>query len=292
MYADGVDVLHVADGDGGVGRVAHDLVLYLLVAADALFHQHLVDGRDGEGVLGELAQLRLVVGEAAAGAAEGEGRAQHDGVAYVLRRLYAALYGLRRLAGQHGLAQALAELLELLAVLGELDALDLRAQDLDAALVQHAEPLELHREVEARLAAYAGDYGVRALVADYARDVLGGQRLHIHLVGDRGVGHYGGGVGVCEHDLIALLAQGEAGLGAGVVEFGGLAYDDGAGAYDEYLAYVGALRHFSSPSPADLRSGRRGGRCPAGRACSPGGTARRRYCRRRFSCPRPCCPAG
>ena len=259
MDADGVDVLHVADRDGRVGGVAHDLVLYLLVAADALLNQHLVHGRDGQRVLGQLAQLGLVVGKAAAGAAEGEGRAQYDGVADARGGLDAALERLGGLAGQHGLAQALTELLELLAVLGQLYALHAGAQHLHAALGEDAELLQLHGEVQAGLAAYAGDDGVRALIADDARDVLGSQRLHVHLVRHAGVGHDGRGVGVGQHDLVALLAQREAGLGAGVVEFGGLTYDDGSGAYDEYLVYVGSLGHLAHspfPSMATKRSNR------------------------------------
>ena len=38
MNADGVDVLHAADGDGMVGGIAHDLKLDLLVALDTLLH--------------------------------------------------------------------------------------------------------------------------------------------------------------------------------------------------------------------------------------------------------------
>ena len=61
------------------------------------------------------------------------------------------------------------------------------------------------------------------------------QRLDIHVVGDVLVGHDGGGVGVDQHHLHALLLQGAAGLGAGVVELGGLADDDGAGAQHQDL---------------------------------------------------------
>lgn len=56
-----------------------------------------------------------------------------------------------------------------------------------------------------------------------------------------GVGHDGGRVGVHEDDLVALLAEGLHGLGAGVVELAGLADDDGAGTEDHDLLYVGAL---------------------------------------------------
>ena len=44
--AHGVDVFHVADGDGGVVAVPHHLVFDFLVALDALFHQHLMHGAE------------------------------------------------------------------------------------------------------------------------------------------------------------------------------------------------------------------------------------------------------
>ena len=44
MYAYGVNVFHVAYGDGGIVRVAHYLVFDLLVALDALFHENLMHG--------------------------------------------------------------------------------------------------------------------------------------------------------------------------------------------------------------------------------------------------------
>ena len=74
-----VDVLHVADHQAVVPRVAHDLVLQLLPAAQALVDDHL--GRVNEGLGAEAVQLRLVRGEAAAEASEREGRAHQHRVA-------------------------------------------------------------------------------------------------------------------------------------------------------------------------------------------------------------------
>ena len=51
------------------------------------------------------------------------------------------------------------------------------------------------------------------------------------------------GLRVDQHDLVALLAQGLARLGAGVVELAGLADDDRAGADEQDLLEVGTLRH-------------------------------------------------
>ena len=47
-----------------------------------------------------------------------------------------------------------------------------------------------------------------------------------------GIGHDGGRIGIDQHDLVAQFSQGLAGLGAGIVEFTGLADDDGTGTDD------------------------------------------------------------
>ena len=202
---------------------------------------------EGERVLGDLQQLLLIVGKAAACAAERERRAQHHGIADVERCLAALVERVRRFGREHRLAQRLAQLLEFFAVLRARDALAPRAEYLNLALVQHALFLELHHEIQPRLPADAGHDCVRAFVADDARHVFGRERLHVHLVGNGGVGHDGRGVGVCQHDLIALLAQGKARLRARVVELGGLPDDDRAGADDQNLVNVGSLRHGRHP---------------------------------------------
>jgi len=247
VYADRVDVLHVADGDRGVVAVAHDLVLDLLVALDALLDEHLLDGREPERVFHQRAELVLAVGEAAAGAAERERRAQHDRIADLFRRLNALVDRVCDQGRQHRLPELLAELLEQLAVLGALDRARRRAEQLDLALAQHALFLELHREVQPRLAADAGHDRVRALEAQDFREVLELQRLHIDLVGDGRVRHDRRGVRVHEDDLVALLLERQARLRSGIVELRRLPDDDGSRADDEYLVDVRALRHGVQP---------------------------------------------
>ena len=204
-------------------------------------------GGEGEGVFREGLELLVVVGKAAARAAEREGRAQHHGVADLARGAAALVDARRDHAREHRLAERLAQGLELLAVLRAGDALRPRAEHLDLALLQHALLTERHHEVQPRLAADARHDRVRALIADDARDVFRRERLHVYLVRDCGVGHDRRGVGVCEHDLIALLAQSETGLRARVVKFGGLTDHDGAGADHEDLVNVGSLRHGGPP---------------------------------------------
>ena len=73
------------------------------------------------------------------------------------------------------------------------------------------------------------------------------QGLDIDFIRHGLVGHNGGGVGVDQHDLDAILPQGAAGLGAGVVEFRGLADDNGARADNQYLFNILIQRHFIPP---------------------------------------------
>ena len=147
MHADRVDIFHVADGDRRVIRIAHDLILDFLISFDALFHEHLVHGRELQGVFQDVRRFLVVGGEAAARAAQGERRAQHDRIADLVRSADAFLDGMYGDGGEHRLAQLFAELFEQRAVLGAVDALAARAQKLNLTFAEHAAALQLHREV-------------------------------------------------------------------------------------------------------------------------------------------------
>ena len=75
VHAHRVDVLDRADDDAVVRLVADHLHLELLPAEHALLDQHLGGRRGVEAALDDLGELLAVVGDAAAGAAEREGRA-------------------------------------------------------------------------------------------------------------------------------------------------------------------------------------------------------------------------
>ena len=247
--AHGIHIFHVADGDGIVAAVAHNLVFDLLVAPDALFHQHLMDRGEGQGVFHQRGALEFIVGKAAAGAAQGEGGAQHHGIADVRRGGQALFQGVGDPGGEDGLSQVLAELFEQVPVLGLPDAGGGGAQQLHAAFLQDPLPVQVHGQIQARLAADAGDDGVRPLMADDPGQIFQSRRLHVDLIRHGGIRHNGGRVGIAQDHLIAFLLQGHAGLGSGVVEFGGLTDDDGAGADDQDLSDVRSLRHKSSLLP-------------------------------------------
>jgi len=247
MDAHGVDVLHAADADGRVVVVAHHLELDLLVSLDALLDEHLMYGRKEQGVAHHLAQLLLVVGEAAARAAQRIGGTQHDGIADLGGDLDGLLDRHGDLRLDHRLAQRFAQLLEKLAVLGTFDRLERGAQNLDLTLFQNALLGELHREVQTRLPAQSRHDGVGAFEADDLGDVFERQRLHVYLVRNMRVGHDRGGVRIHENHLVALFLECEAGLRARIVEFGGLSDDDRTRTDNHYLLYISSLRHFYAP---------------------------------------------
>ena len=83
-----------------------------------------------------------------------------------------------------------------------------------------------HRQVQASLSAKRGQEPVGPFALDDARDDVDGQGLDVDDVGDVLVGHDRGRVGVDEDRGDALLAQGLAGLRAGVIELGCLADDN------------------------------------------------------------------
>ena len=224
--------------------VTHDFKLNFLVALDALFHQYLMDGGEVESVDTNLLQLLLVIGKAAAGAAQSKGGAQHHGVADAQCSGLGFFQRVGDFRGNNRLTDGLAHFLEQLPVFCPLNGGEGGAQQLHPALLQNALLFQLHGQVQAGLTADAGNDGIGALVTNNLCNVFQGQGLHVHLVCNGGVGHDGGGVGVCQDDLVAFLFQCQARLGAGVVKFRCLTNHDGAGADDEYFFDVCSLCHY------------------------------------------------
>ena len=272
--AHGVDILHGADLDDVAGGVPHDLELDLLPAGDAPLDEHLAHPGEVDAPVGNLPQGGLVVGDAAAGAPQGIGGPDDDRIADAPGELHRGLHALHHVAGDAGLANGLHGVLEALAVLRLADGLRAGAQQAHAVLLQDALLVEVHGQVQPGLAAQGGQDGVGPLLGDDLLHAGQVQRLDIHVVGDVLVGHDGGGVGVDQHHLHALLLEGAAGLGAGVVKLGGLADDNGAGAQHQHLFDLGILRHGRVLPSCCPQSGQTDTRCPWGRGRPPGGTGR------------------
>ena len=140
MHADGVEILHRADGDRVAGVVAHDLELDLFPAVDVLFDQHLMYRREHETVVGDYVELGVVVGDAAARSAEGESGAYDYRVADVVSRPERVVVAVRYLGGDAGLPYFEHRLPEQLAVLRLFYRLGVGADEPDVLAAQEAGP--------------------------------------------------------------------------------------------------------------------------------------------------------
>ena len=132
---------------------------------------------------------------------------------------------------------------ELLAVLGDVDGGDRRADQLHPVPVEDAGVVEGDGEIERRLPADRRQDGVGLLLGDDPLDDVDGERLDVGAVGQLGVGHDRGRIAVDQDHLEPFGAQRLDRLGARVVELAGLADDDRPGADDEDALEVGASGH-------------------------------------------------
>ncbi|EKD36979.1 MAG: hypothetical protein ACD_75C01303G0001 [uncultured bacterium] len=124
-----------------------------------------------------------------------------------------------------------------------LDDCDVGGKQLDVIFVENAHLGHLDRGVEGGLATKGRQQGVGTLFFDDFRHEFRSDRLDIGGVGQLRIGHDGGRIGIDQDYFIAFLFQGLHRLGAGIVEFAGLADDDGAGADDEDFFDVCSFRH-------------------------------------------------
>ena len=233
MDPERVHVLHVADRDAVVEAVADHLVFDFLPPAQGFLHEHL--GREGESLGGDGVQLDLVLAEAGAEPAQGVGRPDDDGIAYLAGGGTGLFKGRRRMRTDGLHADLVQPGHEQFAVLRVDDSFHGGSQDLHAVALQDAAAEQGHAAVERSLAAEGKKDAVRALLLD---DFLHERRCHrqeIHLVGHAFRGLDRRDVGVHEDGPDAFLAQGLEGLRTAVVEFSGLADLQRARAQDEHF---------------------------------------------------------
>jgi len=112
--------------------------------------------------------------------------------------------------------------LEERAVLGLFYGGELGADEFDFELVENARLGEVDGEVEPGLSSQCRKQRLRSFALDDLCKHFRHERLDIGVVGHLGIGHNGGGIAVNQHYLVALLPEGFARLGAGIVELASL----------------------------------------------------------------------
>ena len=245
MHAHRIDIFDRADDDAIVLAVAHHLHLELLPAEERFLDQDFGGGRGDQAAADDMLELLAVIRDAAAGAAEREGRADDRGQPGAFEHRKRLVERVRDAAARAFQPDLVHRVAELLPVLGLVDRLGIGADHLDAIFFKRAVLRERQRGVERGLPTHRRQHRVGPLLFDDLGDDLGRDRLDIGRVGQVGIGHDRRRVGVDEDDAIALLLQRLDRLRPRIVELARLTDNDRAGADDEDGLDVGSFGHYS-----------------------------------------------
>ena len=243
VHAHGVEVFDGADDHDVVVGVTHHLQLVFLPAEDGLLQQDLAGRRVLNTGTGNTVEVFLVVRHTRAETTHGEGGADHHRVAQLLSCFQRLRHGVNNHRACRLAAGALHHALECFTVLTEVNRLNVRADQLNIVLGEHAALIQGDRRVQRGLTTQGRQDCVRLFLLDNLLNHLGGDGFNVGGVRELGVGHDGCRVRVHEDDAHALLLQHAQCLSAGVVKFRCLTDDDGAGTDDEDAIKVSTTRH-------------------------------------------------
>ena len=205
MHTHRVNILHITYGDAVAHAVPHNLILDFFPARDTALHQHLSYAGQTQPVLQNLLQLRLVMSNAAAGAAQSVRRTKHHGIADGVSKRNAVLHTLYHQGRRTGLTDALHQILKLLASLRVADGLGSGSQQCYIVRLQETGLLQLHSQIQPRLSSQRGKNAVGLLLLNNLLQHPDSQRLHIHLVRNILVRHDRCRIGVHQNDLHAFF---------------------------------------------------------------------------------------
>ena len=224
-----------------VVRVAHDLKLDFLVAFNAFLDENLVHRGETKGIDTDIHKLLLVICKTAARASERKRRTKNNRVADSI----CSCPGLVQTVGDFGrydrFSDGLAHLLKQLPVFGAFNRAGTGTKELGSAFAENTFTLQLHCQIQTRLASNPGDYGVRTFISQNLGNIVQRQGFHVYFVRNHCICHDRCGVGIDENDFITLLTQCEAGLRAGVIELSRLPDDDWTGTNDQYFLDISSF---------------------------------------------------
>ncbi len=242
----GIHILDGADDNHIIGMVPHHLQFIFLPSQHRFLQLDLADKRCIQTGLGHAVQLFHVVGHPAAGAAQREAGPDNQRES----DLFCDCLHLRKIVGKPALGNAQADLVhgvaEKLSVFGLVDGFNGGADQFHVVLFKYPCFGGFDGGVQSGLASQSGQHSIRPFRSDHLAQGVRCDRFDIDPVRGFRIGHDGGRIGVDEDHLESLFLQGFAGLGAGIVEFAGLADNNGTGPDDQDFFDIITLWHGSS----------------------------------------------
>src|SRR5665647_2479502 len=156
---------------------------------------------------GHATQIGFVMGKSRAQPAHGERRSHHQWIAELRCGGYTFVHRVHDMAARGLATTAFDNAFEQVPVLAQLDGLEAGADERAAVLLEDASLVQEDGRVERRLAAEGRQDGVGAFLGDDGLDDLGRDRLDVGGIGELGVGHDRGRVGVDQDDPEGFLTQ-------------------------------------------------------------------------------------
>ena len=203
-----------------------------------------MDRRKIEAARGDRFEFFAIVSDAAAGAAQREGRANDERKRSDLSDDAIEIRERMRHAGaRHVQTDPQHRFLEQLAVFAFCDRLCICADQFHAVPRERAVAIQLHRGIQRRLSAQSRQNRVRFFAFHDRLDHFGRDRLDISAIGEFRIGHDRGRIGIHQHDLVTFFAQRFARLHAGIIKFAALPDHDWTGADEQDFFELVISRH-------------------------------------------------
>ncbi len=233
VYAQRVEVFHVAHGDAVVVSVADNFVFDFFPSPQRFFHENL--RRERQRFLHQFAKLAVVVAEAAAEASEGIGCTHNHRVSESVCHLESGIDVFHRLGADSAHIDLVQLFHKQLAVLGVHDGLHGCAKHIHAVTFEHAAAVQFDTAVKSGLAAEGQKNAVGALPLYHTFYEVGSDRQEVYTVCHSLRGLHCGDVRIQKNTLDSFFPQGFKSLGAGIVELSGFTDFEGSAAQKQYF---------------------------------------------------------
>ena len=215
MNAGLFDVFHDS-ADDHVGSVADAIDINFNCVVEKPVQQ---DGRllrDLHGLSHVALEVLVAVHDLHRAATEHIAGAHHKRVADFLREQHGLFFGARSSVRRLLQIQPMQQLLETLAIFGDVNAVGRRADD------RHARAFQVERKFQRRLAAVLNDHTLRPFLVDDFKHVFKRHRFEVQPVRSVIVGRHSLGVAVDHDGLVTILAHRQCSMDAAVIEFDAL----------------------------------------------------------------------
>ena len=201
MHANRVKVFHGANGNAVIVSVAQNFVFNFFPAGNTAFNQGLADKAVQKALAYNIVQFLVVVGNAAAGAAQSICRAYDKRITNFTRKFLSCVNGFNNRAFRNRLVDFFHRFLKQLAVFRTFNAFNLGTQKFNIIFAQNTLFIKVNGKIQTNLPAKGCQQSIRAFAFNNAFQKFHINRFNINTVGNMHVRHNSSRVAVYQYNL-------------------------------------------------------------------------------------------